>query len=359
MRNMLVIGTGTIGEPLIGLLADNRGPFDIQALKFHKYTPELPSRPKVNDLISRGAGLVVDDDKVDYFRKLGMMPTSTLTEALDWADIIIDCTPKKLALEHKALWYEPRAHSSLGFIAQGSAQGFGLPFVHGVNDAALTNDPDGKFVQVLSCNTHNICVLTNTLGIENGAFIFKRARFMCLRRCSDVSESKSIPSLEPNIPSDERFGTHHAADAHRLFETIGLDAELYSASVKLSTQYMHTIYFTFEYNSRVCMSELKRRLRDNLLIALTQKLTPNEVFAFGRDHGHYGRILNNTVVVEPTLQLSPDGRTLSGYCFTPQDGNSLLSSVAAVLRFIHKNAYADILKVAIKDPRNHYVFQEI
>ncbi|MGH9361681.1 MAG: hypothetical protein ACRD2T_07170, partial [Thermoanaerobaculia bacterium] len=50
----------------------------------------------------------------------------------------------------------------------------------------------------------------------------------------------------------------------------------------------------------------------------------------GRDHGYYGRILSQTVVVTPTLMVR-NGREVYGFCFTPQDGNSLLSSIAAAL----------------------------
>ena len=52
------------------------------------------------------------------------------------------------------------------------------------------------------------------------------------------------------------------------------------------------------------------------------------VFSFGRDHGHFGRILNQTVVVVQTLNVR-NNTEITGFCFTPQDGNSLLSSIAA------------------------------
>ena len=62
MKIVHVVGTGTIGEPLIGLLADNRDHFGIDEVTFHKRTPLLTERAKVNDLVSRGAVLSVDDD---------------------------------------------------------------------------------------------------------------------------------------------------------------------------------------------------------------------------------------------------------------------------------------------------------
>ena len=63
------------------------------------------------------------------------------------------------------------------------------------------------------------------------------------------------------------------------------------------------------------------------------------MFSFGRDHGHYGRILNQTVYSRPSLHVSPDGREVTGFCFTPQDGNPLLSSVGATLWFLDPTTY--------------------
>ena len=60
VRIVHIVGTGTIGEPLIGLMADNREAFGIDEVTFHKRTPLLRERGKVNDLVSRGAHLSVD-----------------------------------------------------------------------------------------------------------------------------------------------------------------------------------------------------------------------------------------------------------------------------------------------------------
>ncbi len=68
------------------------------------------------------------------------------------------------------------------------------------------------------------------------------------------------------------------------------------------------------------LEEIKKRLRDNPLVATTDKRYANLIFSFGRDHGHYGRILSQTVVVAPTLAVRQK-REVYGFCFTPQDGN--------------------------------------
>jgi glyceraldehyde-3-phosphate dehydrogenase (NAD(P)) len=42
-----VVGTGTIGEPLIGLFSEFKERWGIDEVTFHKRTPRLPDRAKV------------------------------------------------------------------------------------------------------------------------------------------------------------------------------------------------------------------------------------------------------------------------------------------------------------------------
>jgi hypothetical protein len=81
----------------------------------------------------------------------------------------------------------------------------------------------------------------------------------------------------------------------------------------------------------------------NPRVAITYKKSANLVFSFGRDHGHYGRILDQTVVVVPTIHVINDNEVI-GFCFTPQDGNALLSSIAATERFLYPDSYEEKLK---------------
>ena len=87
------------------------------------------------------------------------------------------------------------------------------------------------------------------------------------------------------------------------------------------------------------MPQILDILKANPLIALTEKKLSSQVFSFGRDHGHFGRILNQTVISVPSLHLFAGGKELTGFCFTPQDGNSLLSSISAATWLLYPNSY--------------------
>jgi glyceraldehyde-3-phosphate dehydrogenase/erythrose-4-phosphate dehydrogenase len=349
-----VVGTGTIGEPLIGLLLAHHEEFGIDEVTFHKRTPLLTDRSKVFDLLKKGAKLAVDDDRWDAFKELQMEPTYKASEALEQATVVIDCTP--IGNRMKEEQYKNYTDKVKGFIAQGSEFGFGKMYARGINDHALIANED-QFVQVVSCNTHNLAVLVETIAeISTKTENLVDANFVCLRRTNDISQDESFsPAPTVGEHSDAKYGTHHARDLSHLYKTIGAKLDnVFSSAIKLPTQYMHTIHFAIEVHEPVKLDELLERITLNPRLAVTHKKSTNAVFSFGRDHGHFGRILNQTVFCLPSFHISEDGKKITGFCFTPQDGNSLLSSVAATLWFINSETYHDKIQAL-----SQFFFSEI
>ncbi len=268
--------------------------------------------------------------------------------------MVVDCTPA--GNENKEKLYE-RITGPNGFLAQGSEFGFGKPYARGVNDETLIAGED-RFIQIVSCNTHNITTLIKTLCNEGDGKEYSRRKgtFVCMRRANDISQADSfIPAPNVGKHDDPDFGTHHAEDAHRVFRTLGADLDLFSSAVKLNTQYMHSIWFDLELDRDTSVEEIERMLRDNARVAVTDKRYANLIFSFGRDHGYYGRILSQTVVVLPTLTVRRKRRVV-GFCFTPQDGNSLLSSIAGTLWLIDPDA--DSVRSRL-DPIRRWLYREI
>jgi glyceraldehyde-3-phosphate dehydrogenase (NAD(P)) len=337
-----VVGTGTIGEPLIGLLSDAHDELGIDEVTFYKHTPILTDRPKIKGLINRGANLAVSESKIKDYQELGIEPMYDAEEAIKRASVVIDCTPKGTGLMNKEKYYNKYKDKVRGFMAQGSEFGFGKMYALGINDEVIT--PKDKFIHIVSCNTHNIAVLIKTLGMEGNKNILQEGRFLCIRRANDISQAKSfIPSPEVGVHKDEKMGTHHAVDVHHLYKTMGIDLNVFSSALKLNTQYMHSIWYDLKLSSKITKEEAIQKFIDNPRVAVTHKKTANLVFSFGRDHGHYGRILDQTVVVIPTIHVL-NGNEVIGFCFTPQDGNSILSSIASTERFLFPDTYQEKLK---------------
>lgn len=351
-KNILIVGTGTIGEPLIGLLSDLKEKLKIKNVFFHKRTPLVDEIAKVNSLLKRGAKLVTyGGDVGESFEALGHTVTADLPTALRMADVVIDCTPAGNA--NKEEFYLPLSEGRYCatknkkriFIAQGSEKGFGIPYAYGINDEVL-EDLDTEFIQVVSCNTHNICSLIKTIAGEDPQNLV-RGDFTCIRRANDISQEGSfIPSPEIGKHSNNMFGTHHAKDAYDVFATLYQHPDIYSSALKVNTQYMHIIRFNLEIKAFANTEDIIARFEENKFAALTHKKAANRVFSFGRDHGYYGRIFNHTVVATDSLATqSRYGNTqITGFCFTPQDGNSLLSSCAAAMRGIHGKNYNNYMR---------------
>jgi hypothetical protein len=189
---------------------------------------------------------------------------------------------------------------------------------------------------------------------EDGTNHLTDGRFLCVRRSNDISQDSGFaPSPTVERHKDPRFGTHHARDAHGLFETIGYDLNLFSSALKLNTQYMHSMHFSLTLDRETTLDEVKERLASNKRVAITYRRSANSVFSFGRDHGYFGRILSQTVVAIETVAIR-NGNEVVGFCFTPQDGNPLLSTLAATLWYMDPSSVDSRL-----DIMRPYLFQEV
>ena len=110
--------------------------------------------------------------------------------------------------------------------------------------------------------------------------------------------------------------------------------------MKINSQYMHVLWFALKTKEPTSRNEVIDKLQANKLVSITTKDMTSTVFSFGRDNGHFGRILNQTVVVEQSIHVK-NNHEIYGFCFTPQDGNSILSSISAAEKFLYPHSYED------------------
>jgi len=275
---VLVVGTGTIGEPLTGLLADLKKEIGIDELIFYKHTPRLIDRPMINGLLKKGAVMCCKKEKTSKFKELGTDPSYTFNEALTKAKVIVDCTTEGIGVRNKNLYYEKLRDEKAGFLAQGSEHGFGIPYAVGINDEVLSYS---KFIQVVSCNTHNCArILKDIAFVGDGKYqksILSEGRFLLMRRASDISQQKFIPSPEVGTHKDKTFGSHHARDVYRLYSTLGYHLNVFSSAIKLNTQLMHiaNFFLTLEADKSLSLEEIKQKFNDDPYVAITEKTFAN------------------------------------------------------------------------------------
>ena len=121
----------------------------------------------------------------------------------------------------------------------------------------------------------------------------------------------------------------------------------------MNTQYMHALHFALTLDHDITVDEVKDRLMENIRIAVTHKTSANQVFSFGRDHGYYGRLMSQAVIPLESLAVR-NGNEVIGFSFTPQDGNPLLSTVAALLWYLQPETRDERLDIL-----RRYLFSEI
>ncbi|MCY3411052.1 MAG: hypothetical protein INQ03_05370 [Candidatus Heimdallarchaeota archaeon] len=341
MTKVLVNGTGTIGEPLIALLLSLKKKVGIDDLIFYKHTARITDRPMLRDLQKRGGLMCVERDKVQAFKDIGLEPDLVFEDVLPTVDVVADATKENVGEYNKEHYYLGVKDKVKGFLAQGSEHNFGTIYASGVNDSIFHTDDKPQFVQIASCNTHAAAAAIKSFAFKDGKNNLAFADLTYIRRSSDVSQTRGVQAPTVTAFDDDRFGTHHAKDVWRLFDTEGHDINVFSSALKINSQYMHSLSAHFKFHEEVTRDEILNIIKETPALALTYKTAINQVFSFGRDHGHFGRILNQAVIVEPSIHIS--GQHLQFWSFTPQDGNAILSSVKAINHYLHEKDEAEEL----------------
>ena len=120
--------------------------------------------------------------------------------------------------------------------------------------------------------------------------------------------------------------------------------------------YKRQVRFAITLDEEVNKQAILDRIKNDKYVAATLKKSTNSVFSYGRDHGFYGRIYNQAVICMPSLSVTnfSDATKIAGFAFTPQDGNSLLSSVAAALYGFYGKDYKRYL-----NPLSEYIRDEV
>ena len=196
-----------------------------------------------------------------------------------------------------------------GASAQGSETGFGVPFVGGVNPGAVIG---ARLVQIASCNTHATATLLTALG-GPGLARLDEADLVCVRRCEDLGgRERLVGASVVSRHRDPVHGTHHAADAARVFATLGLAPIVTSSDVTTPSQLMHAVRFDVRLREPRAATAIAADLAAHPRLATTAKFDSNRVFELGRRYGFQGRLFAHAIVVANDLMISGPQREGAG-----------------------------------------------
>jgi glyceraldehyde-3-phosphate dehydrogenase (NAD(P)) len=191
----------------------------------------------------------------DAMRQAGLPVEGTLDDLLAAADIVVDCTPKRIAAENV-----PK-YRALGrkFILQGGEthETTGHSFVADSNyETALGRDS----TRVVSCNTTSI---VRTLTALKRAGLLKRARGTLLRRATDPWESHLGGIMNTLVP-EAKIPSHQGPDA----QSVDPELDVVTMAVKVPETIAHLHYWSIELTRPASKDEVLDALRASSRIAL-------------------------------------------------------------------------------------------
>lgn len=165
-------------------------------------------------------------EKIEAMRASGVPVAGTLDELLNEVDVVVDCTPKKVAASNK----ERYERIGLKAIFQGGESHAltGHSFVAQANyETALGR----SLTRVVSCNTTSI---VRTLTALKKAGLLKRARGTLIRRASDPWEAQ-LDGIMNTIVPEKVIPSHQGPDT----QTVDPELDVVTIAVKAPENISH------------------------------------------------------------------------------------------------------------------------
>lgn len=188
-------------------------------------------------------------------RAAGLEITGSLDHLLGQADVVIDCTPKRIAAKNIDVY----RRRGLKFILQGGEkhEATGHSFVAESNFASAINR---DATRVVSCNTTSI---VRTLTALKRAGLLRRARGTLLRRATDPWESHESGIMNTLVPEPE-IPSHQGPDA----QSVDPELDVVTMAVKVPETLAHLHYWSVQMTRAASKEEVLDAFRTSSRIAL-------------------------------------------------------------------------------------------
>jgi glyceraldehyde-3-phosphate dehydrogenase (NAD(P)) len=193
-------------------------------------------------------------DAVSAMCEAGLSVTGTLDDLLSQIDVVVDCTPKRIAARNIDLY----RRQGVKFIVQGgeSHAATGHSFVAEANYASALGR---EATRVVSCNTTSV---VRTLTALKRAGLLRRARGTLLRRATDPWESHASGIMNTLVPEPE-IPSHQGPDA----QTVDPDLDVVTMAVKVPETLAHLHYWAVQLTRKASKNEVLEAFRRSSRIA--------------------------------------------------------------------------------------------
>lgn len=194
-------------------------------------------------------------ERLSDMRRAGLEVSGILDDLLRDADIVVDCTPKRIGAKN-AEQYRARG---LKFILQGGEKHevAGHSFVA---EATYASAVGRASTRVVSCNTTSV---VRTLTALKNAGLLRRARGTLLRRATDPWESHEGGIMNTLVPEDA-IPSHQGPDA----QTVDPELDVVTMAVKVPETLAHLHYWSVQLTRKASREDLVEAFRASSRIKL-------------------------------------------------------------------------------------------
>jgi glyceraldehyde-3-phosphate dehydrogenase (NAD(P)) len=195
------------------------------------------------------------EGSADAMRKAGFAVAGTLDGLLSEADVVVDCTPKRIGAKN-AEYYRKLG---IKFIVQGGEKHevTGHSFVA---EASYAGALERGSTRVVSCNTTSV-VRTPTALKQAG--LLRRARGTLMRRATDPWESHKGGIMNTLVPEDE-IPSHQGPDA----QTVDPQLDVVTMAVMVPETLAHLHCWAVQLTRKATKDDVVEAFRSSSRIAL-------------------------------------------------------------------------------------------
>jgi glyceraldehyde-3-phosphate dehydrogenase (NAD(P)) len=192
---------------------------------------------------------------VDAMRQAGLNVAGTLDALLGHADIVVDCTPKRIGAKNA----ERYRKLGVKFILQGGEKHevTGHSFVA---EASYADAVGRQSTRIVSCNTTSV---VRTLTTLKRAGLLSSARGTLMRRATDPWESHKGGIMNTLVPEDE-IPSHQGPDA----QTVDPDLDVVTMAVMVPETLAHLHCWAVKLTRKANCEEVIEAFRSSSRIAL-------------------------------------------------------------------------------------------
>ncbi len=249
MKNIAVIGYGVIGKRVAGAI-------QLQDDMKLSGVCDIISDWRIQNAVRKKYDIYAATQEATHKMKSeGISVKGTMQQLLKKSDLVVDCTPKKIAAQNVAIYKE----QNIKFILQGGEK-------HDTTGHSFSAENNYKSAinldatRVVSCNTTSIL---RTLTALKRANLLDYARGTLLRRATDPWESHLGGIMNTMVPEKD-IPSHQGPDA----KSVDPDLDVITAAVKVPETLSHMHYWNVKLNKKVSRDEILEAFKTSTRIKM-------------------------------------------------------------------------------------------